>query len=159
MVNALGSPTDCKIVIPSGADDLDLAACKALLKRARFKPAKDAQGNAIASAYRNRVVWLPNAAGPNFWFHSPDLVVSTPELANQLNDTAEVLVVSGPADSARSCYIFKSVGSAKLDELACSVVQDPRFAPPITEKDEQVRGVRLLRVGFQNGETLQVRVR
>lgn len=158
MVNSEGKPTDCTIIVPSGTGALDNAVCRALLKRARFRPAKDAEGNTTASAYRDRIVWLPQAVGNNYWFDDADLVVSTERLTEQLKKTAEVLVISG-RDVERSCVISKSVGVPKLDELACLIANNPRFSPPITDKGTAVRGVRLLRVGFQPGSTLQVKVK
>ncbi len=159
MINQSGRPTDCKVIVSSSASDLDAAACASLLKRARFKPAKDADGVETASAYRDRIVWLPNASGPNFWYKAPDLVVSTPELSGPLKDTAEVVVVTDPRGTTGTCSISKSVGNSKLDQVACSVATNPQFSPPIMNQGAPVRGVRLLRIGFEAGATHEVRVR
>lgn len=56
-VDAEGRLTDCWIEETSGSGLLDHAACDAIEKRARFRPARDASGHAIASLVRKRVSW------------------------------------------------------------------------------------------------------
>jgi TonB family protein len=56
-VAADGRPVSCSVTTSSGHADLDSNACKAFLRRARFSPAKDAQGNPIAGRYRGAVTW------------------------------------------------------------------------------------------------------
>jgi periplasmic protein TonB len=52
-----GKATNCSVTTSSGHPDLDETACKLLLRRARFTPAKDAAGNGMASVYSSTVVW------------------------------------------------------------------------------------------------------
>ncbi|WP_426185483.1 energy transducer TonB [Rhizorhabdus sp. FW153] len=62
-VDATGKPVSCEITESSGFDLLDQSACKALLAKARFSPARDRTGKARAGSYRNRVRWAtPGAA-------------------------------------------------------------------------------------------------
>ena len=56
-IDANGKVTDCQITSSSGHGDLDAEACKMLMRRARFRPAEDSSGNAMASSYASRVVW------------------------------------------------------------------------------------------------------
>ena len=56
-IAADGLPTGCEITAPSGHADLDEATCKNVTRRARFKPALDAAGNAISDTYSNAVRW------------------------------------------------------------------------------------------------------
>ena len=56
-VNADGRVSDCQITGSSGHADLDEAACKNLTRRARFKPALDANGNPTTGSYSNAVRW------------------------------------------------------------------------------------------------------
>jgi TonB family protein len=56
-VGADGKPLSCSVTTSSGHADLDSAACKAFLKRARFTPAKDEKGVAIPSRYKGSVSW------------------------------------------------------------------------------------------------------
>jgi protein TonB len=56
-VGADGKATNCTVTSSSGFADLDQTACRVLLRRARFTPAKDTAGNAIPSSYSSTVVW------------------------------------------------------------------------------------------------------
>ncbi len=56
-VNADGRVSDCQITGSSGHSDLDQAACKNLTRRARFRPALDANGNPTTGYYSNAVRW------------------------------------------------------------------------------------------------------
>lgn len=56
-IGANGKVVDCQITSSSGSPDLDAEACKNLMRRARFRPAEDTEGNAMASSYSSRVVW------------------------------------------------------------------------------------------------------
>lgn len=50
--------TDCKVIESSGSNDLDKAACGAILRRGRyFRPALDAAGNPVESYSTRRVLW------------------------------------------------------------------------------------------------------
>lgn len=56
-VGADGKPTNCSIVNSSGHPDLDAASCANLMRRARFKPATDGNGAAVAGSYTSSVKW------------------------------------------------------------------------------------------------------
>lgn len=56
-ISTQGYVEDCYIAKSSGHAILDEAACRAIIRRARYEPARDREGRAIASAERRRVVW------------------------------------------------------------------------------------------------------
>jgi TonB family protein len=56
-VDAEGQPQSCVITASAGNDALDRATCNAFMKRARFTPAKDSTGQAVAGRYRGSVTW------------------------------------------------------------------------------------------------------
>lgn len=56
-INDSGRVADCKVLASSGSPLLDAAACSAITKRARYKPARDADGKLIASVQSRRVMW------------------------------------------------------------------------------------------------------
>ena len=62
MVGADGKPTDCTIYSPSLSETLNNRICSLIMKDATFQPAKDADGQAMAS------FWMgpPMAIGPPF---------------------------------------------------------------------------------------------
>ena len=53
-----GKPQKCTIARSSGIPVLDTTTCQLMMRRAKFKPAGDANGQPIASYYLSRVRWL-----------------------------------------------------------------------------------------------------
>ena len=53
-----GRVTNCTVTGSSGFSDLDETACRLLQRRARFTPAKDTTGAAVASSYSSRFTWV-----------------------------------------------------------------------------------------------------
>jgi TonB family protein len=61
-VNKLGRVTKCTIIVSSGHDDLDQAACDYVTDRAIFDAATDKKGRVVVGAYQNSVTWrIPSA--------------------------------------------------------------------------------------------------
>tara|TARA_R110001606_G_scaffold46100_4_gene118801 strand:- start:1178 stop:2047 length:870 start_codon:yes stop_codon:yes gene_type:complete len=56
-ISETGEVTACNILESSGQADLDKASCRALMRRARFNPAKNASGQPVRSSYTNKVRW------------------------------------------------------------------------------------------------------
>lgn len=52
-----GKATNCTVTSSSGSSLLDDTACRLLVRRARFSPAKDVDGNPMPASYSNRVRW------------------------------------------------------------------------------------------------------
>lgn len=63
-VSPEGKVESCLVTASSGSMALDEATCRLVADRARFTPATDAAGRAVAGAYASRVNWvLPSARG------------------------------------------------------------------------------------------------
>lgn len=58
VVDPDGRVRRCGTVSSSGFPRLDAAACAAIIRNARYAPARDASGRAIATTAQRRVVWL-----------------------------------------------------------------------------------------------------
>lgn len=56
-IDARGRVSSCTIVRSSGSAALDKASCSILSRRARFDPARDTEGQAIADTYEGRIRW------------------------------------------------------------------------------------------------------
>jgi protein TonB len=52
-----GTAADCSVARSSGHADLDRHACRVLQNRARFRPATDANGNAVPAKGKTRFVY------------------------------------------------------------------------------------------------------
>ncbi|MDP4538966.1 TonB family protein [Qipengyuania sp. DY56-A-20] len=60
-IAADGRVTDCTITGSTGHSILDTATCRLLEQRARFEPARNAKGDAVAGSFANAVRWeLPD---------------------------------------------------------------------------------------------------
>lgn len=60
-IAADGRVTDCTITGSTGHAALDAATCRLLEQRARFEPARNSKGDAVASSFANAVRWeLPD---------------------------------------------------------------------------------------------------
>jgi len=53
-----GAPSRCTVTESSGDPDLDRVTCEILMSRARFSPARDAQGRAVEDRVSSRVRWI-----------------------------------------------------------------------------------------------------
>lgn len=56
-VSQAGAPTGCTVTTSSGYTSLDNRACALIMERARFAPAKDAQGRPVSGTLDARVFW------------------------------------------------------------------------------------------------------
>ena len=56
-ISDTGQPSDCVIVQSSGSSDLDEATCKTIIKRARFAPAKNEEGQPVESEFSSAITW------------------------------------------------------------------------------------------------------
>lgn len=57
MIDSSGLPAGCSVVQSSGFEELDQQVCSLMVQRARFSPARDASGKAIAAPYKGRFTW------------------------------------------------------------------------------------------------------
>lgn len=65
-VSDAGIATDCNITRSSGSPALDTTTCALMRERARFEPAHDADGRAVASVYKGLVRWELPEPNSNF---------------------------------------------------------------------------------------------
>lgn len=159
-IDEAGRPAKCVIITPSVSEKVDSLVCTAVMKRARFRPARDASGLPVPSVRRDRVVWNPQGAGRNRWFDDADFIVSTPIVSGSKTKTARVIEVMNETGQVAECHVADSSRVEALDQLACSVVRPPEYSAPITNaQGTTVRGIRSFIVGFQSGSDSAVVMR
>lgn len=56
-VDASGHPSDCVIIGSSESTALDQTTCQVVLRRGRFKPARDKSGKPVPSIWSSSVIW------------------------------------------------------------------------------------------------------
>lgn len=63
-VNRRGEVEGCDVARSSGHRDLDDVSCMAMVMRGRYEPARNADGQRIASEVMRQIVWDPEAVRP-----------------------------------------------------------------------------------------------
>jgi TonB family protein len=63
-IAAEGRVTNCTITASSRSTILDATTCRILRARARFTPARDASGKAVADRFETKLTWRMNASAP-----------------------------------------------------------------------------------------------
>lgn len=123
-VDAEGNITGCQVTGSSGYSDLDEMVCKQLLKRAVFRPARDASGKEVPYFYNGSFHWnLPGRPGG----HNPvSDIASTPfgvvvELKAVPKSYAHpaLLRLVFAAGKMKACKVEAGSGNPKLDTIAC----------------------------------------
>lgn len=159
-VDETGKVIRCVIIVESGSASLDQAICNAVMKRARFRPAMEAEEQPAFSIYRDRVVWLPNAYGNNSAFDGADIVISSPSVVGKIDTLGEFVVLMNAEGEAVNCNVVASSGEAALDELACSALLTAEVSAPILDaSDARVKGLRSFFVAFQPAEKITAEIR
>lgn len=164
-INELGEPSNCKIVSSSGSESLDASICKAVMKRARFRPALGLDGRPTFSIRRDRVSLSvparPSSDGDarSRTREAADIVYFSPDISEVPKDLVEVAMMLDASGAVVSCSVVRTSGNARLDELACDIADDPEFtSPPIDVDGRPVTGVRTVSVAFGIGKEKRLEI-
>jgi len=57
-VSSAGRVTACRVLATSGSPSIDQATCRIMIERARFRPARDAAGEAVPDVIESRMGWM-----------------------------------------------------------------------------------------------------
>ena len=158
-----GSVSECKVISSSGSPSLDDATCAIMRSRARFSPARAADGSPITDTVVARVTWRIaqdsraafRGARP-FPVHRAWAITALASLVQpadrpqaSFNGTTRFEVGIGPDGSVTDCTVRASSGSAPLDEAACRIVRERgRFAPGRDESGRMVPDILRGHIGW-----------
>jgi TonB family protein len=130
-VDRRGLVTSCRVTSSSGHSALDEQSCALFRARARFEPARDASGRAIASTYRRPMTWrLEGEAEPALprqaWIHGSRVRLNAKGEAV----TCEVTVVGLPP-MPDTCGYPRATNSAAStgEEVVFEGMMDTHFLP------------------------------
>lgn len=135
LVDAVGKVTDCRVLRTSGFVELDQHACAILLVRAKFHPARDAAGAAVAGIYKGSFTWKTSFDSPkSLKAAQPEpfgIELSLQKLPRGYTQPALLRVHFTSAGKPDSCRAELGSGSAALDKVACeqAMVQVARPGP------------------------------
>lgn len=136
-IAADGHVESCVVTASSGSPSLDETTCRVLRARARYAPARDAEGRPVPDTDSGRVRWeLPAEVA----VHAVPLVPVAslirpgdyPPAARRARaqGTVHILVTVNPAGRVADCSIFMSSGSRALDAATCPIVRlRARYTP------------------------------
>ena len=146
MVNVDGRPVKCVVTSSSGNLSLDGAICRALMQRARFRSAADAERMALPSIWADRVRWRPNGTGNNTFYPTPsEVMVSFPEGVKPTSKPVKVEIIEllDNRGVVEKCSVLKPAKMQQLNDTAChqSVLKGSRRLI-LNGKGEPVRGIR-----------------
>jgi TonB family protein len=125
-----GLVSGCRIVSSSTYRALDDATCRLMRARARFAPAHDAAGNAIADTVTSRIRWM---LPPSQLDLTPFLrMADYPAEARPQRGSALVLVLMHVSAEGRvtQCEVSRPSYSAALDARTCEIAQARAHFPP-----------------------------
>jgi TonB family protein len=113
-IDAAGRVTDCAVLASTSDADLDRATCAILMARARYTPAHDADGRAVADTDFGRVTWQlpPEDEGDSF---TPGRYMNRldADAAGAIRCTVSIDAAPGQAGQESTCEQFAETGTAE----------------------------------------------
>lgn len=145
-----GLPMTCQLLDSSGFPNLDTKACTLMLQRARYKPARDEDGTAVASRIRLLFHWLGPLGDPP---EPPialraDTIVRTDALDHGDARLITLRVVMDEHGAVASCLPERPDRVGGFGLSACRAMA---AAPPKPATDKTMRPLRTMveyKVGF-----------
>jgi len=148
IVSPSGDVLGCQIAIPSKFADLDAAACPGM-KRAKFSPGRDRNGDAAYSLFENWVTWSIGGALKQPDTIDVELTVNHLPQGSPAKPVSKLALTVSKTGAVESCSVVRSSGNESLDGVACSSgVQSARISPLTDENDNPVESVQPLNVAF-----------
>jgi TonB family protein len=154
-IDAQGAVSNCAIESSSGDPDLDRVSCEVLRSRARYHPARDAEGRVVEGSDSGSITWrlppvLPVAgvdgapravqrarANLSQYFTSDDF--PEPARLRGMEGTVGFQLAISAEGRVVGCAVTRSSGDSSLDEATCAIlIERARYAPG---RDAQQRAV------------------
>lgn len=151
-VNTDGIVSNCTVTQSSGSETLDAATCTLLQERARFTPARDRTGQAMADNYTTRVKWqIPEA--------DPEQVKDFPkrlQLRFDINEAGETTACTVLANEGNATVV-KDTGET-VDP--CATMMKSKKRPvfldangnPVAVRVESLMEMRVTPIGAANAQ-------
>lgn len=156
-IDASGRATRCDVTASSGYPGLDNGACVLLLRRARFDPARDAGGKAVASTFPGRFTWrlgkgaparngVDGSAGSEAPPAPGGLDIAVAALPTTYKQPVKAKLRFGEDRRVNECSIEESSGNSAIDQVACGQARKLIVASP-SHQAETAEYVITFRVG------------
>jgi TonB family protein len=134
-VTADGRVSGCKVTETSGSEALDALTCRIATQRARFTPAHDEAGKAVAGDYWVAVTWGTNSDVTPI---SIPMELGVKTLPAGYKQPAQMHVLFDADGRPTRCDTASSSGSAAADRAVCAAIakQATVTPPPKSGSDE-----------------------
>lgn len=152
VLDVKGRVTQCIVTVSSGSAALDSQTCRVLVERAKFEPARDAEGKAVASAVTQRISWKMSAtrtiiaapsAGAPVLLNRHELVTADDypavSVARDQEGAVTVRVNVDATGVVTDCAIAQSSGHPSLDAQTCALYRARALFEPA--RDDQGKPV------------------
>jgi TonB family protein len=134
-VDAAGAVSGCTVTASSGAPQLDSLTCALLSARARFTPARDAAGSAVAGTYSSRIRWTLPDTGPPVVLRPVDVSNSPAPLETNATIEVDSDGIITRCIAARASY----QNVLPPPDICGSYPTGARFGPPTVRNGHPVR--------------------
>jgi len=139
-VDAQGRVTGCAVTETSGSAPLDRVSCTVAKRRARFAPARNATGAAIASDYRLATTYGINEHQPPITI---PMTLGVKALPPGYTQAAKLQAVFGADGHVMRCETRETSGNANADRAICGEIERTLVVtPPRSGSDEPAAAVR-----------------
>ena len=130
----------CKVTETSGSDALDGLTCRIATRRARFTPARDAEGKAVAGDYYIAVTWGTNK---DVMPITIPMQMGVKALPAGYTQPAQMHVLFGGDGKPTRCDTATSSGSGAADRAICAaILREASMTPPKSGSDEAATATR-----------------
>lgn len=151
LVSPDGTPVRCEITRSSNYADLDEKSCSILIQRAKFNPARDAEGNALHTYYRSFMYWA--FSRPTSLRYSADLALQVDKIPGGAKEKIiSILIKTDVEGHVLACNSVETTSDdpKKFVDFACKEAA-ALITTPIKDNDGRaVIAIRQLKVSFSS---------
>lgn len=151
-VAADGRAVGCETIDWNGPAGDDVRLCEIAKTRARFLPARDDEGEAVASAAYIAFSWYnPALIQPVFPPPGPDLTLSVASLPDgQSSAQVTITQILRPSGEVERCIVTRPSGITVIDDNACTLIPEHLQKKPFLDAaGTPIRTRRSTRVMFE----------
>lgn len=131
-----GSVAGCRITASSGSRALDEGTCRIVTERARFRPARNAAGEAVADEVQSRITWALPAeptgarARTTLAAYVQDTDYPRESLRRREQGRVEFELDISPEGRVVNCRVIRSTAGRRLNFRTCQIMLvRARFTP------------------------------
>lgn len=142
-IDPAGKVIECRLASSSGHAELDRRACAAILVRAKFEPARDEHGRAVASLWMQIVSWQIYGERQKHGSALDRIFTVTKLPGNDDQASLSVRIRTNADGKIEHCEIDEGSGNIVLDRIACPTLV--KSGPIEVARDESANSLATVR--------------